>query len=236
MEEIRLIRSGDRSLHVRVGEGDHDHVAARVARVESALRSAKIPGVIDLTPGSTTVQVSVDPDTDPDGIEAAVRAAALRAVSGPDSGSSRATVVIPVCYGGDLGPDLGWLAAKAKLGEAAAAALHHSADHTVRFLGFSPGFAYMAGLPERLHASRLEQPRSRVRPGSVAIAGGRTGIYPHATPGGWRLIGATPLRVFDATRTPASMLRAGDRVRFEPISRAEFDRLDRSCRGNGDAS
>lgn len=229
----RVIWSGDRTLHLVVGEGDSDAVAARVVRAQRALRLTGLGSmaeVLDVVPGSTAVQVtlrSVLPHTGAGRVE--IESAVLEIVASAMQLSGVRTeprsVIVPVCYGGELGPDLAWLAQRAGLSESETISLHASAEHTVRFLGFAPGFAYIAGLPEALQRPRMDSPRPRIRAGSVGIAGDRTGIYPSASPGGWRLIGATPLRMFHPTREPASLLQAGDRVVFQPISRADFDRL-----------
>ena len=106
------------------------------------------------------------------------------------------------------------------------AALHSGVEYFVDFIGFTPGFPYLGGVPARLATPRLDQPRTRVPAGSVGIAGNQTGIYPSATPGGWRLIGRTPLRIFDAARDPATRLQMGDRVRFIPIDPPQFHILE----------
>lgn len=135
-------------------------------------------------------------------------------------------VVIPACFEGDeLAPDLPLLASYAGLPCSAVVRLFCSTEFTVDFLGFVPGFAYLKGLPASLHAPRLESPRPRVPAGSVGIAGQQAGVYPLATPGGWRLIGRTPLRMFDPRRTPPTLLAPGAAVRFQAITRAEFDDL-----------
>ena len=131
-------------------------------------------------------------------------------------------VEIPVCYGGDFGPDLAAVARHAGLSEAAVIELHSAAEYLVYMLGFAPGFPYLGGLDARLATPRRAGPRPRVPAGTVGIAGAQTGIYPLPTPGGWQLIGRTPRRLFDAGRTPPSRLQAGDRLRFVPISEAEF--------------
>lgn len=225
MDDLQLIWSSDRTLHIRVGTGDTDAVADQVVRVERAIRAAAPRGVADLTPGSNTVMVTMDPAADASVLEPTLRQIASEAADAPSVPAERATVRVPVCYGGDHGPDLDWLADRAGMDAASVIEMHTAAEHTVRLVGFSPGFAYLAGLPGPLHAPRLDRPRPRVRTGSVGIAGGRTGLYPHATPGGWRLIGATPLALFDAARSPPALLRAGDRVRFEAISPEEFERM-----------
>jgi len=131
-------------------------------------------------------------------------------------------VEIPVCYGGEYGPDLTEVCALQGVTAAQVIELHASAEYLVYFLGFVPGFAYLGELPKALVTPRLAAPRRRVPAGSVGIAGNQTGVYPFATPGGWRLLGRTPLAMFRADREELSLLSIGDRVRFVPISREEF--------------
>jgi inhibitor of KinA len=135
-------------------------------------------------------------------------------------------VEIPVCYGGEYGPDLSDVAAMHGMTTAQAIELHRSASYLVYFLGFVPGFAYLGGLPEALVTPRLATPRRRVPAGSVGIAGSQTGVYPFATPGGWRLLGRTPMAMFRTDREALSLLSIGDRVRFTPISRDQFIALE----------
>jgi inhibitor of KinA len=133
---------------------------------------------------------------------------------------------IPTCYGGEFGPDLNELAALHALTPAQVIELHSSVTYIVYFLGFVPGFAYLDGLPESLATPRLDNPRRSTPPGSVGIAGNQTGVYPFATPGGWRLIGRTPVAMFRPRRKAMSFLSIGDRVRFIPISTAQFAALE----------
>lgn len=133
---------------------------------------------------------------------------------------------IPVCYGGEYGPDLEEVSEIHSLSVEQAIDLHVSTTYTVYFLGFVPGFAYLCGLPEALVTPRLATPRRRVPPGSVGIAGQQSGIYPFATPGGWRLIGRTPLAMFRPDRDAMSFLSIGDRVHFVPISPERFAALE----------
>ncbi len=132
-------------------------------------------------------------------------------------------VEIPVCYGGQFGADLEGVARHAGLPAAEVIRLHAQAEYVVAMVGFAPGFPYLAGMHEQLAAPRKTQPRALVPAGSVGIAGGQTGIYSIPTPGGWQLIGRTPRRLFHPQQENPSLLRAGDRVRFVPISAAEFD-------------
>lgn len=135
---------------------------------------------------------------------------------------------IPVCYDGEFGPDLNDVASTHGLTPAQVIELHASVAYTVYFLGFAPGFAYLGELPEALATPRLPAPRRRVPPGSVGIAGSQTGVYPVATPGGWRLLGRTPLAMFRPDREAMSLLSIGDRVRFTPISPEQFASLERA--------
>jgi inhibitor of KinA len=135
-------------------------------------------------------------------------------------------VEIPVCYGGEYGPDLKDVAGLHQLTENAAILLHTSTDYIVYFLGFAPGFAYLGELPKALVTPRLATPRRSVSAGSVGIAGSQTGVYPIATPGGWRLLGRTPRKMFQPDRAEMSLLSIGDRVRFVAISREQFAKLE----------
>jgi KipI family sensor histidine kinase inhibitor len=132
------------------------------------------------------------------------------------SNNDTRVVEMPVCYGGEFGPDLASVAEHANLTPNQVVELHASASYLVYFLGFSPGFPYLGGLPEKLTTPRLPAPRKRVAAGSVAIGGSQAGIYPIDSPGGWRIIGRTSLRLFDAEARPPALLRAGDNIRFVP--------------------
>jgi inhibitor of KinA len=216
--------AGERSLRVAVGEGISEATRRRVLGAYRRLRAAGIPGLLDVTPAFATLLLTFDAGSlDPAQAEDRV-ARALEGLGAGEEASGR-SVEIPVCYEGDLAPDLDDVARLHDLSPGEAAGLHASADYVVHFLGFSPGFPYLGGLPERLATPRLERPRVRVPPGSVGIAGQQTGVYPNATPGGWRLVGRTPLRLFAPERDPPALLALGDHVRFVPISRAQFDRL-----------
>jgi inhibitor of KinA len=136
-------------------------------------------------------------------------------------------VEIPVCYGGEFGPDLADVCEMSGMTEAQAIELHSSVEYLVYFLGFVPGFAYLGELPKELVTPRLAAPRRRVAAGSVGIAGNQTGVYPFATPGGWRLLGRTPTKMFRADRDGLSLLSIGDRVRFRPIHAERLAALEK---------
>jgi inhibitor of KinA len=205
---------GDSALQVVLGHAPDEPTRLRVAAALARLRAAALPGVVECVPGFTTVTVHLDP------LRAAPDvAAALHGVEVGEAEEGR-RVEIPVRYGGEAGPDLAAVAALHGMGEDEVVALHSGAEYRVHLVGFVPGFPYLGGLHPRLHTPRRDSPRTAVPAGSVGIGGGQTGVYPVESPGGWHLIGRTPLRLFDARRNPASLLRAGDRVRFRPVGDA----------------
>lgn len=141
-------------------------------------------------------------------------------------------VSLPTCYEGEFAPDLNIVSERTGLPIHEVIRLHSTADYVVAFLGFSPGFGYLSGLPERLSVPRRATPRKTVAAGSVGIAGIQTGVYPLHSPGGWQIIGRTPLRMFHPDRNPPTLLQPGDTVRFVPVSPAEFVKLSRSEESN----
>ena len=223
-DPFSLAWAGDRFLRVSLGDTADEATLHLVRSAVEALTAASIPGLIDLTPAYTTILLTFDPLRTPDDAEDRARAV-LRNACGCAVAAAR-TLDIPVCYGGPHGDDLDALAGLRGLTAQEAIALHSGAEYRVAFIGFTPGFAYLHGLPQRLSTPRLATPRPRVAPGSIGIAGSQTGIYPASTPGGWRLIGRTPLRTFTPGRTPPALLSGADRVRFVPITPCEFDRLN----------
>jgi KipI family sensor histidine kinase inhibitor len=195
---------------------------AAVALGEQLL-SAPLEGLRDAVPGARTLALFFDPETL--GHEALRREVAAQRVSSAPSSAGR-VLSIPVLYGGEMGPDLPELASRAGLTPEELARRHAAGEYTAAFLGFAPGFAYLTGLDPGLHAPRRATPRPRVPAGSVAIGGPYTGVYPAATPGGWNLIGRSPVRLFDEEAEPPALLRAGDHVRFESIGAARFSELE----------
>jgi KipI family sensor histidine kinase inhibitor len=194
--------------------------AARALR--AAMGSSRLAGIRDLHPGYCTLLITLDPGhADPERIEAEIRRIATALDCAADEEPAR-VVEIPVCYDPECAPDLPDVAQRAGIDAAEAARRHAAAEYRVGFLGFTPGFPYLLGLPEELATPRLSAPRRRVPAGSVAIAGAQAGIYPFATPGGWRLIGRTPVRLFDVARARPALLAPGDGVRFVAISTREL--------------
>ena len=205
--------ASDRGLLVSFGEEVTAGAAASVARLTRRLEGLR--GILNLHPAYASVLVEFDPRLRSHAeVESLVRGTDDRV---PSSDSACRTVEISVRYGGEFGPDLEDVARHGGLSPERVVELHAAALYLVHFLGFSPGFPYLGGLPPELATPRLESPRKLVPSGSVAIGGSHAGIYPVDSPGGWRIIGRTPLRLFDAAATPPALLAMGDRVRFVPI-------------------
>ncbi|MBX3388918.1 MAG: 5-oxoprolinase subunit PxpB [Phycisphaeraceae bacterium] len=214
---------GDGALRLQFGESNTPEVRQAVLRGCRALEDATIDYPFSITPAYTTILVRFDPfefrDVEP--VIRSVLAGSTDEGTPPDV----KTIEIPVCYEPKFAPDLESVAAHCGLMSSQVVQLHSGAHYEVAFIGFTPGFPYLSGLPHQLATPRLPSPRVRVPIGSVGIAGEQTGIYPHATPGGWRLIGRTPLFLFDASRSDPSLLEMTDRVRFVPITEREFDSI-----------
>ncbi|MCZ4335684.1 5-oxoprolinase subunit PxpB [Aeromonas hydrophila] len=183
----------------------------RIWWVAERLREA---GHTDVVPGMNNLTLIFDPDR-LDACEVLAQLKRLWRAAGRAIPTPR-QVVIPVCYGGESGPDLGQVARYTGLNEAQVVATHSRTDYTVFFLGFQPGFAYLGGLPATLATPRLTMPRLCVPAGSIGIGGEQTGIYPAASPGGWQLIGRTEVSLFDPEQASPSLLLPGDTVRFAP--------------------
>jgi inhibitor of KinA len=223
MSGFRILTAGDSVVIVEFEELIDVAVNARVLALARRVESAAIAGVRDVVPTYRSVAVYFDPlRTDYDALYAQLDREARRPVT--KTAVSRQPVRIPVCYGGDHGPDLSAVAAFAGVSEADVVRLHTAATYHVFMLGFVPGFAYLGVVDERIAMARHSTPRLRVPSGTVAIAGIQTGIYPAETPGGWQLIGRTPLKPFDALRPEPFLLAAGDAVQFYAIDRDQYER------------
>ncbi len=231
---------GDSAVVATLGDAASEAVLGRVRHLAEALEQARLPGIIDVVPAYATVTVFYDPARFAHGEQAAYagvcRALAACAEAAGIGGGQRPTqaaserVVIPVCYGGDLGPDLAAVAAHCGISEAEVIARHSGGDYRVQAIGFAPGFPYLAGLPESLQTPRRPTPRAAVPAGSVGIGGAQTGIYPLESPGGWQLIGRTPVPFFRPEEESPGLVRVGEHLQFQPIDPEEFRRLDREFR------
>jgi inhibitor of KinA len=221
--EAAVTTAGDAALVVTLPPRLDVETSSRVVAMADAARRRFGAVLRDIVVGYHTLTVYFDP-LSVDGAWLEGELAMLAGDPAPVPETSGAAIEVPVCYGGDLGPDLGSVAALAGCTEAEVIELHCSREYRVFMVGFVPGFAYMGPVDPRLALPRRANPRTRVPAGSIGLAAGQTGVYPMETPGGWHLIGRTPVKPFDQRRAEPVLFRPGDRVRFTPISREDFDR------------
>jgi inhibitor of KinA len=237
-ELMDIIPIGDSALVIRLRkqfEDAADETLDEVLRVFHLLQRAAIPGVIELAPAYTSVAVFFDPiailkskgaaNSVFDELAKRIRSTIISASKGRHrlTAARRPRLTeIPVCYDREFGLDLDRVAEHTKLSEREIVDLHSTCEYRVACIGFVPGFTFLAGLPKNLATPRRDIPRKEIPPGSVGIGGAQTGIYSLRSPGGWNLIGRTPLKLFDPTKDPPTLVSPGDRVRFREITREEF--------------
>jgi len=230
-DALRVEALGDRALVAVLGDRIDPNVNARVHQFAALVRARGLAGVTDLVPAYATLTVHYDPalwagrGAPP---HQALREELLRIwgrARARAPGKAR-RVELPVCYGGEFGPDLAEVASRCGLSEAEVVRRHSAAVYRVYMLGFAPGFAYLGGLDPAIAAPRRETPRLKVPAGSVGIAGMQTGIYPLETPGGWQIIGRSPMRLFRPGQEDPCLLRPGDRLRFAPIDLAAYRSME----------
>ncbi len=220
-------RLGDIGLLLRWPGGIDATTNAQVHAFAERLRVARPSWLIDLVPAYASLALLVAPEGGRDVLGDAehwLQAELRQPATAQATGEWRPPIDIPVCYDGEFGLDLPIIAEATGLSIDQVIARHCAPTYRVAMLGFAAGFPYLLGLDPQLAMPRLSEPRLHVPAGTVGIGGAQTGIYPRRSPGGWRLLGRTPLRLFDPTRDAPSLLQAGDRVRFIAISRAQFDR------------
>lgn len=222
---MQITPASDCALLVTFGDSISIEAHRRVITLFRALEQLRDRRIRNLHPAYASLLIDFNPlSTTHQELETLVLSQSSEAT---DEAIAAEPIEIPVCYEAEFGPDLASVADYLRLTEEQLVALHATGEYWVYFLGFSPGFAYMGSSSQKLYVPRLETPRMHVKAGSVGVAGEQTGIYPNDSPGGWQLIGRTPLRMFDPSRIPASRLSPGDRVRFKRIARAEFEPIAR---------
>lgn len=227
MSEPRIPRFatlGDHALVVHLGDQIDTPTFRAVRSLSRQLETQPPTGMMELVPAFTTVAIYYDPlRTSVGELTSAVIDLLAKAPSASES--PQRIVEIPVCYGGEFGVDLEFVAKHAHLAEQEVIEIHSSVDYLVHMIGFAPGFPYLGGMSSKIAAPRRGSPRLKIPAGSVGIAGDQTGIYPLETPGGWQLIGRTPLALFRPEQDPPTLLQAGDIVRFRPITSEQFRNL-----------
>ncbi len=222
-----LLLCGDSAVSIEFGNSVDPALNARVLSLQRSLTALHEPGIIESVPTYRSLCIYYDP--------LLLNFEQLRALLWPLLEQTAAaadlprgrTVELPVLYGGAAGPDLGNVAAHCHLSKEEVIALHSAREYPVYMLGFLPGFPYLGDMDARLQTPRLATPRRRLPPGSVGIAGMQTGVYSLPSPGGWQIIGRTPVPLFSARLDPPALLRAGDSVRFVPVESGEFARLEK---------
>jgi KipI family sensor histidine kinase inhibitor len=227
--EPRLLTAGDRAVVVEFGGAVSPEINEKVRKLLLHIEKFPIRGVEEAVPTYRSLLIHYDPmSVSFEGLRDAVQTAIRESVDIPLPRARR--VVLPTKYGGDRGPDIEYVAEHNKLTVDDVIRIHSGTDYLVYMIGFTPGFPYLGELPPSIACPRLSTPRIKVPAGSVGIAGTLTGVYSVDSPGGWRLIGQTPLKLFDETLDPPSLLQAGDHVRFVPISEEDFKRLESEVR------
>lgn len=210
----RFLAAGDRAVTVELGDEISPEINGKVRTLALSLTAQRLPGVIDLVPTYRSLLVYYDPLRLPlEDLEARILSLAGQAAPA----AAAKVVEIPVAYGGEYGPDIEFVASYAGLSVEEVAAIHSGTDYLVYMMGFNTGFPYLGGLSPRIAAPRLKAPRTRIPAGSVGIAQQQTGIYPVDSPGGWQIIGRSPVRLFDPQREPPVAVEAGDYIRFVQI-------------------
>jgi len=204
-------------LGEEIGAAAHE----RVVRLLRLLQSEPVKWIRNIQPAYCSLLITFDAAT-VDHAEVRETISGLEKHAKKSPAAKRRLVEVPVCYGGEFGPDLEDVGEQRGLTAEKVVELHIARTYHAYFLGFAPGFAYLGDVAEEIATPRLETPRKEVAAGSVGIAGRQTAIYPFATPGGWRLIGRTPLEIFRKDREPMGLIAIGDQVKFQPITRAEF--------------
>lgn len=226
MQNYKILIEGDSSVLIVFGDTISTEINQKISSTVRLIREQRIEGVVDMIPTYVSLLINYNP--------LVITYDALRArlenilrLETKAEESVKRVFEIPVCYGGKFGPDLPNIAEHAGLSEEEVVKIHSSRDYLIYMLGFLPGFCYLGGLDERIHTPRLSSPRIRIPAGSVGIGGSQTGIYPMDSPGGWQLMGMTPVKTYDPEREVPILVQAGEYIRFVAIDEAEFERISR---------
>lgn len=222
--KIKLLTAGDSSILLQFGNTIDPAINRKIAATVQLMREQHINGVTDVIPAFCSLLINYDPRViSYEQIKRRMEALVKIDVTAGDT--RKRVFEIPVCYGGEYGPDIQNIADHAGLSVEEVIQIHTSRDYLIYMLGFLPGFTYLGGLDERIHTPRLANPRIRIPAGSVGIGGSQTGIYPMDSPGGWQLMGMTPVKTYDPGREVPILVEAGDYIRFVAIDEDEFHRI-----------
>lgn len=226
MPDIRILTAGDSALLIEFGKEINPETNRKIAAIVQLMREQHIEGIVDVIPAFCSLLINYDPRV-LSYEELKERMENLLKMETKTETTRKRIFEIPVCYGGEYGPDIDNIAEHAGLSVNEVIKIHSSKDYLIYMLGFLPGFTYLGGLDERIHTPRLASPRLTIRAGSVGIGGSQTGIYPLDSPGVWQLMGLTPVRTYDPERQTPILVEAGDYIRFIPIDEEEFLRIQK---------
>lgn len=224
MADVKFLLTGDTSLTVEFGNEISESINTQIRAFSIALQNSKIPGIVETVPTYRSLMIHYDPGVilyKPLVQKLTALLGQLDKIEIPPS----EVLEIPVLYGGEMGPDLDFVAQHNGKTPEEVVQIHTSTEYLIYMLGFTPGFTYLGGMSDEIATPRLKTPRVKIPAGSVGIAGSQTGVYPIDSPGGWQLIGRTPVRMYDPDREPPILPQAGQYIKFYAITQKEFDEI-----------
>jgi len=215
---------GDKGILIKLEQKISSEISAKIRQFTASLEKCPNPAILEIIPAYASICIIYDPlIMDYDGVKKLLSDFLESSVS---RGLTNATVFeIPVLYNYETGPDLGFVSEHSGLSVEEVVRVHTSVEYLIYMLGFAPGFPYLGGMDDRISAPRLKVPRKKITPGSVGIAGKQTGMYPIESPGGWQLIGQTPIKLYDPARTPPVYYNAGDYIKYKAIDENTFGHI-----------
>ncbi len=231
MHNIEIVAAGDSSVLIKFKQEVNPEINRKITSLVRLVHDQQIEGIIDMTPAFCSLLINYEPRII-SYRKLCKRMNDLLKMDVKSSVEKKRIYEIPVCYGGEYGPDLENMAKLANMSVQELIDIHTSSDYLIYMLGFLPGFCYLGGLDERIHTPRLANPRVKIPAGSVGIGGSSTGIYPMDSPGGWQLMGMTPVKTYDPDKETPILLHAGDYIRFIPVSEDEYKRIKELVNNN----
>ena len=224
MANVRFLLTGDTSLCAEFGNEINEQINAEIRAFNILLSEKRMAGIVETVPTYRSLMIHYDPGV-------ITYSQLVKELEGMTKQLDQVEIPpsdlleIPVLYGGEMGPDLAFVAEHAKLSEEEVIEIHTSTEYLIYMLGFTPGFTYLGGMSDKIETPRLTTPRVLIPAGSVGIAGKQTGVYPIDSPGGWQLIGRTPVRMYDPDREVPILPQAGQYIKFYRIDQAEYDKI-----------